>query len=206
MRSCLDAERRTPAGSSVCVHLPRGGASIARMLESATDPFAQIALFYDLDLEGFDDDLALYLELAEEAAKRGGSEDVLELGCGTGRVAAALAGAGFGVPRRRLQPRDDRGGASAHRGAARPPHRGRYALARTRRAVQPRADPARRPAAPRDHGGDRSGVREHRAHLAPAGSPRSTSKRRTRTTGCRARARWSSIGRASWPASPATGR
>ena len=73
------------------------GASIARMLEPTADPFAQIAPFYDLDLEGFDDDLALYLALAERAAARDGREDVLELGCGTGRVAVALAGAGFGV-------------------------------------------------------------------------------------------------------------
>ena len=61
------------------------------------DPFARIAPFYDLDLEDFDDDLALYLDLADRAATRGSGADVLELGCGTGRVAAALAGAGFGV-------------------------------------------------------------------------------------------------------------
>ncbi|MYA20562.1 MAG: class I SAM-dependent methyltransferase, partial [Chloroflexi bacterium] len=67
------------------------------MPEPAADPFARIARFYDLDLEGFDADLALYLALAERAAARDGREDVLELGCGTGRVAGALAGAGFGV-------------------------------------------------------------------------------------------------------------
>ncbi len=61
------------------------------------DPFARIAPFYDLDLEDFDDDLALYLDLADRAATRGSGADVLELGCGTGRVVAALAGAGFGV-------------------------------------------------------------------------------------------------------------
>jgi SAM-dependent methyltransferase len=45
-----------------------------------------ISPFYDLDLEGYADDVALYRALAEE---RGGA--VLELGCGTGRVALALA-------------------------------------------------------------------------------------------------------------------
>ncbi len=47
-----------------------------------------IAPFYDLDLEGYEDDLALYLALAEECEGA-----VLELGCGTGRVALALAAA-----------------------------------------------------------------------------------------------------------------
>ena len=67
------------------------------MPEPTVDPFARIARFYDLDLEGFDADLALYLALAGRAAARDGREDVLELGCGTGRVACALAGDGFGV-------------------------------------------------------------------------------------------------------------
>ena len=58
--------------------------------EPAADPFAQVARFYDLDLEGFDDDVALYLELAA-------CGDVLELGCGTGRVAVPLAAAGLRV-------------------------------------------------------------------------------------------------------------
>lgn len=51
-----------------------------------------IAHFYDLDLEGYEDDVELYLALAEEY---GGP--VLELGCGTGRVAAAIAAAGAEV-------------------------------------------------------------------------------------------------------------
>ncbi|MFN8639361.1 MAG: class I SAM-dependent methyltransferase [Dehalococcoidia bacterium] len=60
-----------------------------RATETALDT---IARFYDLDLEGYEDDIALYRELAEEYAG-----PVLELGCGTGRVAAALAGAGAEV-------------------------------------------------------------------------------------------------------------
>ncbi|MXZ45551.1 MAG: class I SAM-dependent methyltransferase [Chloroflexi bacterium] len=60
------------------------------MPEPAADPFAQIARFYDLDLEGFDDDLALYMEIAA-------GRDVLELGCGTGRVAVPLAASGVRV-------------------------------------------------------------------------------------------------------------
>ena len=60
------------------------------MPDAYHDPFAPIARFYDLDLEGFDDDLALYMELAE-------GREVLELGCGTGRVAVPLAEAGVRV-------------------------------------------------------------------------------------------------------------
>ncbi|MXW36447.1 MAG: class I SAM-dependent methyltransferase [Chloroflexi bacterium] len=60
------------------------------MLDAHTDPFAPIARFYDLDLEGFNDDLGLYMELV-------GGRDVLELGCGTGRVAVPLAAAGSRV-------------------------------------------------------------------------------------------------------------
>jgi ubiquinone/menaquinone biosynthesis C-methylase UbiE len=56
------------------------------------DPFAAVAPFYDLDLEGFDDDIEMYRELAQSR----GSE-VLELGCGTGRVAEPLARAGLNV-------------------------------------------------------------------------------------------------------------
>jgi ubiquinone/menaquinone biosynthesis C-methylase UbiE len=59
---------------------------------SDEDPFAAVAPFYDLDLEGYDDDLFLYRQLASEA---GGA--VLELGCGTGRVARALADEGIEV-------------------------------------------------------------------------------------------------------------
>lgn len=61
-------------------------------LPSDTTVVDAIAPFYDLDLEGYDDDLDLYLALAEEF-----DGPVLELGCGTGRVATALARAGCEV-------------------------------------------------------------------------------------------------------------
>jgi ubiquinone/menaquinone biosynthesis C-methylase UbiE len=57
-----------------------------------TDAFAAIAPFYDLDLEGYDGDVDWYRALARSI---GGP--VLELGCGTGRVANALAGDGIEV-------------------------------------------------------------------------------------------------------------
>ena len=56
------------------------------------DPWAATAPFYELDFEGVDDDIALYREIA---TRQGGP--VLELGCGTGRVALPLAGAGLTV-------------------------------------------------------------------------------------------------------------
>jgi ubiquinone/menaquinone biosynthesis C-methylase UbiE len=59
---------------------------------SSGDPFASVAPFYDLDLEGYEDDIALYRQFAETA---GGP--VLDLGCGTGRVAWALAEDGVEV-------------------------------------------------------------------------------------------------------------
>lgn len=62
------------------------------MPPTADDAFAVIAPFYDLDLEGYDDDVEMYRELA-----RTRGADVLELGCGTGRVAGALAEDGLEV-------------------------------------------------------------------------------------------------------------
>ena len=59
--------------------------NVAVPASSESDPFAALARFYDLDLEGYVDDLHLYRHLAAEV---GGA--VLELGCGTGRVTAAL--------------------------------------------------------------------------------------------------------------------
>ncbi len=57
--------------------------------ESSADPYAQIADLYEAEHRGWTDDLDLYRALA---ARAGGP--VLELGCGSGRVAIALAEAG----------------------------------------------------------------------------------------------------------------
>src|SRR3546814_15192405 len=57
-----------------------------------SDPFAEIAEFYDLDFEGFHDDAAFYERLVELHGVR-----VLELGVGTARIAVPLAQAGAQV-------------------------------------------------------------------------------------------------------------
>lgn len=49
------------------------------------DPYAAIATQYDLEHDGFDDDISLIVQLAES-----GLTPVLELGCGTGRIVEAL--------------------------------------------------------------------------------------------------------------------
>ncbi len=56
------------------------------------DPYARIADLYEAEHRGWTDDLDLYQALA---ARAGGP--VLELGCGSGRVAIALAESGFEV-------------------------------------------------------------------------------------------------------------
>lgn len=56
------------------------------------DAFTSIAPFYDLDFEEYHDDASFYSRLA---ANHG--NDVLELGCGTGRVTVRLARAGLNV-------------------------------------------------------------------------------------------------------------
>lgn len=57
-----------------------------------SDPYAQIAEFYDLEHAGFRDDLDLLLSIADIV---GGP--ILELGCGSGRVLLPLAEAGHDV-------------------------------------------------------------------------------------------------------------
>ena len=57
------------------------------------DGWAATAPFYDLDLEGVEDDIEMYRQIA--ASRRGGT--VLELGCGTGRVSIPLARDGIKV-------------------------------------------------------------------------------------------------------------
>lgn len=55
-----------------------------------SDPLARLVPFYDLEYGAFEDDLPLYVNFA-----RAGDGTALELGCGTGRVLRALAGAGI---------------------------------------------------------------------------------------------------------------
>ena len=59
---------------------------------STLDPYAAIAELYAAEHDAWDDDLPLYAHLAERA---GGP--ILDLACGTARVATALAAAGFAV-------------------------------------------------------------------------------------------------------------
>jgi SAM-dependent methyltransferase len=56
------------------------------------DPYETIARYYDLGTQGFDEDLGLYLGLAERA-----DGTALELGCGTGRIMEPLLAAGHAV-------------------------------------------------------------------------------------------------------------
>ena len=60
--------------------------------ETRGDPFEAIAPFYDLDVHEHDDDLPFYRQIAE---MHGGN--ILELGCGTGRVAIDLTEVGASV-------------------------------------------------------------------------------------------------------------
>lgn len=61
---------------------------------SGADPYALIAEWYDLEHDEFSDDIALYLELIGGDTNR---LAILEVGAGTGRLLAALAGAGYVV-------------------------------------------------------------------------------------------------------------
>lgn len=56
------------------------------------DPYALLPELYDLEHAEFDDDLSLYLNLAEIVG-----DPILELGCGTGRILVPLADAGWRV-------------------------------------------------------------------------------------------------------------
>ncbi|MQA00373.1 MAG: methyltransferase domain-containing protein [Dehalococcoidia bacterium] len=83
-------------GAAARVDHLRGARLASRVADSPpdapSDPFAAVAPFYDLDLEGYEDDIEMYRRLGEAAGPR-----VLELGCGTGRVAAVLAADGLEV-------------------------------------------------------------------------------------------------------------
>lgn len=78
------------------------------------DPYGAIASLYDLEHDDFTDDLDFYLALA---ARTGGP--ILEVGCGTGRVAAALARAGHAVVG--VDPSSAMLDRARRRGADRPP-------------------------------------------------------------------------------------
>jgi SAM-dependent methyltransferase len=56
------------------------------------DPYAELPELYDLEHAGFNEDVELYLRLAEVVG-----DPILELGCGTGRVLAPLAAAGHRI-------------------------------------------------------------------------------------------------------------
>lgn len=60
--------------------------------DRSDDPYARIADLYEAEHRGWTEDLDLYLALAARAG-----DPVLELGCGSGRVAIALAEAGHEV-------------------------------------------------------------------------------------------------------------
>jgi SAM-dependent methyltransferase len=57
-----------------------------------SDPYDGIAEFYDLDHDRLDADIEMYLDFVKSAG-----DPVLEVACGTGRIAGALANAGFTV-------------------------------------------------------------------------------------------------------------
>ena len=59
------------------------------------DPYAEVAEWYDLEHDGLTDDLECYSELLGPPAV--GKTALLEVGSGSGRVAAALAAAGYEV-------------------------------------------------------------------------------------------------------------
>lgn len=62
------------------------------MNDALSDPYAEIAAFYDLEHAAFAEDLDLYQNVAQVVG-----DPILELGCGSGRVLVPLAQLGFRV-------------------------------------------------------------------------------------------------------------
>jgi SAM-dependent methyltransferase len=58
----------------------------------SADAYRDIGTWYDAEHDGFDEDIALYLQLAQVVG-----DPILELGCGTGRVMEPLCAAGWRV-------------------------------------------------------------------------------------------------------------
>jgi SAM-dependent methyltransferase len=65
------------------------------MPDDVTDPYADIAEYYDLEHDSFTDDVECYAALIREYVQK--PSRMLEVGAGSARVAAALAGAGLQV-------------------------------------------------------------------------------------------------------------
>ena len=65
---------------------------LSRKIPDVSDPYAVDARFYDLIHAGHDEDIGLWLSYAGRT-----DQPVLEVGCGTGRIALALARAGHSV-------------------------------------------------------------------------------------------------------------
>lgn len=61
----------------------------------AYDAYADIAIWYDVEHDGVTEDLECYQELL--SAQLAPRSSLLEIGSGTGRIAAALAASGYGV-------------------------------------------------------------------------------------------------------------
>jgi SAM-dependent methyltransferase len=70
----------------------RAATSTTPRSDPRDDPYAFLPALYDLEHQGFQDDVALYLQLAQVVG-----DPILELGCGSGRVLLPLAEASHRV-------------------------------------------------------------------------------------------------------------
>ncbi len=83
----------THTGTNVPLVYPL--AERAELMDDSRDPYDAIAEWYDVEHDAFAEDVECYLALL--AAARDGQARVLEIGSGTGRIAAKLAAAGHTV-------------------------------------------------------------------------------------------------------------